>query len=614
MASVRYRVGLDRRREHLYDIEVRFPASPRPLDVWLPVWTPGSYLVREFARHLQELRAFDGTTREPLPVGRLDKCTWRIGTPAGGETVLQYRVFARELSVRTSHLDETHGFFNGANLFVTSDAFRTAPCSVELVLPEGWRSFCALPERDGALHARDYDELVDSPVELGPHSVLDFTAAGKRHEVVIWGAGHHDAARLKRDLSAICDAEASLFGGLPFERYLFIVHLTDQGRGGLEHAASTVLLFPRFHFKPKGRYEEFLSLAAHEYFHLWNVKRVRPKALVPFDYRREMHTELLWAMEGITSYYDTLMLRRAGLIDARRTLERFGEAITTIESQPGQRIQSLAESSFLAWIKHYRPDDNSPNSAVSYYVKGKVVALLLDLHLRVATDGSRSLDDLMRLLLERHGAEGVPEDGVEAAALELGGPSLAPFLANAIHGVAELDYSILDRAGLVLRRRSKRGPGDKGGVPDGDEDSRGWLGAEVKGGERALVSTVYTGSPAAQAGLSAEDELIAFDGFRVTASSLNERLQERHPGERVQLTLFRRDQLREVSVLLGERPATACYLEKRADADAPPKSALRGLARRAVRQPVIRPSQPGTGSGVWTFTRASGFARRTLAR
>lgn len=563
--TVRYRVRPAVPHEHLFEVEAWFPGKGS-LDLWMPAWTPGSYLLREYARHVQDFQAFHGDGA-PLRVERLAKDTWRVHHRGPPEIRVRYRVYANDLTVRTNHLEGSHGYFNGAATFVTSDRHRGEPCALELALPDGWRADCALPFGDGAFRARDFDELVDSPVEMGRHAPLSFTAAGKPHEVAIWGEGNHDPQALVADLQKICEAEARIFGGLPFERYLFLVHLTDKGRGGLEHAASCTLLVPRAGFRPRKSYEDFLSLAAHEYFHLWNVKRIKPRALVPFDYRRECYTTLLWAMEGLTSYYDTWLLRRCGFIDAARYLSKLGEVVTTVESQPGRRAIPLAEASRLAWIKHYRPDENTPNSGISYYAKGELVALLLDLELRRRTAGQRCLDDLMRLLFSRWGdGSGVPEDGVEQAAAEVAGGDLSAFFDRAVRSTEELDYHALAAVGLVLKRRPRRGGSDRGGTPAEDLAERPWLGVDLKGGDRAVVGTAFTGGPAAKAGLYADDEIVALDGLRVTPSSLNDRLDERAPGDAIRLAVFRRDQLLEVPVRLEARPATACWIEKRPDA------------------------------------------------
>ncbi len=561
--TVHYRVRVANPHEHLLEVQATFQADG-PLELWLPVWTPGSYLVREYARHVQDFEAQD-TAGRPLPWARVDKNTWRLPRPESGAAQVRYRVYANDLTVRTNHLEGGHAYLNGAATFVTSDRHRAESCELTVEVPEGWNVHCALPRGPaGELRAADYDELVDSPVEAGPHPALEFTAAGKPHQLVVWGEAGAGAAQLTADLKTLCELEAELFGGLPFDRYLFLLLLTDKGRGGLEHAASCTLLAPRTAFRPRRAYEDLLALAAHEYFHLWNVKRIKPRALVPFDYQRENYTTLLWAMEGITSYYDTLLLRRGRFIDAGRYLARLGEAITSLESSPGRRAQTLVEASRLAWIKHYRPDENSPNSAISYYVKGEVVAALLDLEIRRRSGGARSLDDVMRLLWTRFGdGSGVPENGVEAAASEVAGTDLSAFFDRALRSTEELDYGVFGSAGLVLKRRGRRSGSDRGGTPaESDEPDRPWLGVELKSSDRATVSTVYTGSPAARAGLYVDDEVLALDGYRVTSGTLPDRIEERVLGEKVRLTLFRRDQLLELEIQLEPRPLTACWLEK----------------------------------------------------
>ncbi len=571
---VRYRIRFTDLHRHLVDVAVDLPPAGGPVDVWLPTWTPGSYLVRELARHVQDVAASDDRGRT-IPVERRDKNTWRLRTPSSGTVTLRYRVYANDLSVRTAHVDDSHAFLNGTCVFVTADAWRELPCRVVVEPPAGWTVFTALDESGGELHAAHYDELVDSPIEVGPHDALRFEAGGLEHRLVIWGTGNHDKEALVKDLARICHAEISLFGGSPVaagpstgrRRYTFILLTTDKGRGGLEHANSTALLYPRFAFRPRKAYEDFLSLAAHEYFHLWNVKRIKPRAFVPYAYQRENYTALLWAMEGITSYYDTLMLRRADLISAKRYLEKVGEALTSLARTPGRRALSLADASLLTWVKYYRPDENSPNSQVSYYVKGEVVAMLLDLVIRQRTRGARSLDDVMRLLFARFGrGEGVPEDGVESAASEVAGESLAPFFERAIRSTEELDYSAFASVGLAIKMRPATGPADKGGTPpatETDEKKRLGLGFTTKPLEpRVVVASVLADSPAAAAGLYADDEIIAIDGYRVDAATWLGRLQDNHrAGDEVTLTVFRRDELRSVRATVGSAPADTCYLQ-----------------------------------------------------
>lgn len=560
-AAVRYRVSMPRPHSHLFEVEARFPAVDGLLTVSLPVWTPGSYLVREFSRHLQDLRA-TGPQGEPLPLKRQDKRTFQIAT--GGKPVrLQYRVYANELTVRTSHLDGTHGFFNGATVFLYSEALRDAEHRVRVDPPPSWNTFCALRREDDEWVAADYDELIDSPFEVSPRRPLHFEASGVPHEVVVWGEAPFEESKLVADLQKICETEAQMFGGLPLERYLFLVYLTDKGRGGLEHRASTALIFPRANLASSKGWEDFLTLAAHEYFHLWNVKRIKPLRLLPFDYGQENYTELLWAFEGITSYYDNLLVRRAGLISAPRLLTRFGESLSNLHQTPGRKMQSLSEASLMAWIKHYRPDENSPNSAISYYVKGEIVAALLDLEIRRATADARSLDDVMRLLWQRYGnGEGVPEDGVERAANEIAGTNLTSFFDRSLRSTEELDYSPFSHVGLEVKFRVRESPNDKGGsaprLKPGEVKPKGWLGVVLKG--PSTVASVLAESPAMEAGIYADDEIVALDGYRVDGAGLLARCEEKKPNDTVRVTLFRRDQLMEVTVQLGAKPADAIYL------------------------------------------------------
>ncbi|RKI11526.1 M61 family peptidase [Corallococcus sp. AB030] len=560
--AVHYRVAMPRPHAHLFEVEASFPAGTDFLDAVMPVWTPGSYLVREYARQVQDVTA-QGPDGQPLPVRRVDKRTWRVDA-RGQAVTLRYRVYANELSVRTSHLDGSHAYFNGATVFLYTEATRTLPHHVTVDAPEGWRTFCALDSEGATFHAPDYDALVDSPFEVGPHTPLTFTAAGVPHEVVVWGDSVPDADRLCADMQRICEAQARMYEGLPLKRYLFLVYLTDKGRGGLEHQASTALLFPRTGLSSLRGWEDFLTLVAHEYFHLWNIKRVKPRALVPFDYSQENYTTLLWAFEGGTAYYDNLFVRRAGLMSPTRYLARLGETFSLLHSTPGRRVQSLTEASLVSWVKHYRPDEHSTNSAISYYLKGEVVCAMLDLELRRATSDAKCLDDVMRLLWQRHGdGSGVPEDGVEQAASEVAGVDLTPFFDRTVRSTEDLDYGVFAHVGLEVSFRVREAPNDKGGTPPrlkGEPKPKGWLGVTLRGS--STLSTVPEGTPALDAGLYPEDDVVALDGWRVDGAGLIARCEDKRPGDTVRVTLFRRDRLLEVPVVLGQKPADAAWLQR----------------------------------------------------
>ncbi len=408
--------------------------------------------------------------------------------------------------------------------------------------------------------------------ELGTHRTLRFTVDGKPHRIVVWGHGNEDDARLVADTQRIVEVERDFWGGLPYEHYTFFLMLGGRGAGGgLEHRNSTSLLLPRWIFQPAKSYERFLSLTAHEFFHTWNVKRLRGAGLGPFDYTAETYTPLLWAMEGITEYYTDLLLCRAGLLTPERYLERVAEDIEQLQATPGRHLQSLECASFDAWIKYYRPDENSVNTAVSYYLKGALVALALDLTIRERTAGAHSLDDVLRWLFERYplSGPGVPDDGYQVAVQAVTGLDLSDFFARYIQGVAEVPFAALFKAvGLSMQWSYKlRRPDSEDGAPT--------LGLRTKQDQGQLkVVSVLRDGPAAQAGLSAEDELVALNGARLSdEASLIERLAELPAGVAAELITFRREQLRRVVVTPAAAPRAAIKLVAAADASAEQRAA-----------------------------------------
>ncbi len=459
-ATVEYRIDLVGKNAHLYGVEARFPVGGADIDLMLPVWTPGSYLVREFERHLQEL-TFATPEGRPLPARKIEKATWRVDARGAEVVVARYRVYANDLTVRSAHLDDSHGFFNGACVFLYHPPLKSAPARITVAPPEHWRVTVALPESsENVFAARNYDEIVDSPFEVGTHELHHFDAQRKRHRLAIWGDATFSRPQLLADMQLIIDAAAGIFGdGVPYDEYAFLLMLAPNQYGGLEHSKSCALLASPFTFHPRKKYEEFLELISHEYFHLWNVKRIHPEVLGPFDYQREAYTRCLWVMEGITSYYDRHILVRAGLQKPEKYLDKLAEEVGKIAAIPGRKRQSLEESSFDAWIKLYRPDENSVNSTISYYLKGGVVALLLDLEIRSRTGGGKSLDDLMRLLWQRFGQRGVgfPDDSVQALAEEASGLDLEAFFERHIRGRDELELErLLATAGLDDLGRDRR--------------------------------------------------------------------------------------------------------------------------------------------------------------
>jgi predicted metalloprotease with PDZ domain len=546
----------------------------------LPAWIPGSYLVRDFARHVVTITARSG--RRPVPIAKLDKHTW-IVPPTTGPVTVTTEVYAFDLSVRGAWLDSTRGFFNGPCVFLLPVGHDHTPCEVEILPPRGargrsWRVATSLRRKDaspygfGLYRAADYDELIDHPVELGTFALQEFDAAGVRHAIAISGRHEADMERLGRDLSRMCTTHIDLFGRpAPFDRYVFLTNTLADGYGGLEHRASTALLCSRDELPRKGvravteGYRTFLGLASHEYFHAWNVKRIKPAVFAPYDLTHEGYTTLLWAFEGITSYYDDLLLVRAGLLGESEYVELLGRSITSLLRTPGRLRQTVSEASFDAWIKYYRQDENTPNAQVSYYLKGSLVALALDLQIRARTRGRRSLDDLMRALWQRYGqtGEGVSEEGIEQTASEIAGVRLTGFFDRALRSTQELQLAQpLREMGLEMHVRPAESWSDRGGkVREGATGSISLGGRVADDAMGARLTHVIDGGAAQAAGLSAGDVIVAVDGLKVNARNLEQRLSARRVGESVELHFFRRDELMRSPLPIMAAQADTCALE-----------------------------------------------------
>ncbi len=555
---IRHRLSLAavQRRVIAVQVSVDLPTTDAgTLELTFPVWTPGSYLIREHPRHVNDFGAHqDG---RPLTVVKTAKNTYRISTRGSGPVVATYEVYAHELTVRTSHVDSSHAFLNPVGLVPFIRGREAEQQQVEItVLPQGWDVACPLPaerldEGRVRLTAASYDELIDSPIDCGPHTAPEnriiFKVRGVPHELVFWGRSSLDRNRFATDVAKIVEAEAAFFGGLPYDRYVFFVLASDFARGGLEHRASSALLFTRASLlRPRG-YEDLLGLVSHELFHAWNVKRIKPTAFTPYDLTRENHTRLLWAFEGLTSYYEDLFLLRAGLMTRTRFLELLAERLTVLERTVGRRRITLADAGYDAWIRYYRQDENTDNSSVSYYLKGSLVGALLDIEIRRATSGAKSLDDVMRLLWEEYGRHerGLPEQGVEDACVRVGGPSLRAILQQAIHSTEELPLpQALESVGLKVERRVATNAEDRGGAVPPGRPLRCDVGISLRtDGDRVRVAGVRRGSPADEAGLCPGDEILAIDGLRADTATSFVRLHDHAPGDPISLALFRRDEL-----------------------------------------------------------------------
>lgn len=567
---------------HLFGVTVTV-ARPDPTgqSFALPAWIPGSYMIREFAKNIVQIVAMSGDARVEL--SKLDKHTWRAA-PCDGPLTLYYEAYAWDLSVRTAHLDRTHGFFNGTSVFLRAEGHEHGAHVVDIVAPEGnayadWRVATAMRQIKGRRYgfgryaAANYDELIDHPVEMGTFALATFKAHGVQHDVVFTGViPNLDLPRITADLKKICEAQIALFEPqskrAPMDRYVFMTMVVGDGYGGLEHRASTALICSRADLPVTGQkemtdgYRTFLGLCSHEYFHTWNVKRIKPAVFAPYDLSRENYTPLLWLFEGFTSYYDDLMLVRSGVISQEAYLKLVAKTINGVLRGSGRHKQSVAESSFEAWTKYYRQDENSTNAIVSYYTKGSLVALAMDLTIRAETKGRKSLDDVMRALWQRYGRDfyadgeagrGVTEAEVDALFDSVTGLRLKRLLDRWVRGTGDLPLEkLLAPYGIAYIDQRKRGKPSLGVRTARDN-------ADCK------VAAVYENGAAHIAGVSAGDVLVAIDGLRVTATNLESVLSRYRVGDTIALHVFRRDELLPLALTLGgdDTPAVTLKAEER---------------------------------------------------
>ncbi len=548
---ISYRIELHDLHAHQFRVTLTVPAPLATQRLSLPVWIPGSYMVREFGRHLSRLEARQGD--KAVALTQLDKTTWQAACKGRAALTVSYFVYAFDTSVRTAFLDASRGFFNGTSLCLRVERREAEPHAITLGdLPRGWQVATSMPSQPkGGFVAADYDELVDHPFELGSFWRGTFKAHGVAHEFIVAGAWPgFDGERLIADAKKICETQIAFWHGAkkpkpPFERYVFMLNAVDDGYGGLEHRASTALIAKRRDLPQEGvtamteGYTTLLGLISHEYFHAWNVKRLKPIELARIDYTRENPTALLWFFEGFTSYYDDLLLLRAGLIDAPRYLRLVAKTVNTVATTPGREVQSVAQASFDAWTKYYRSDENTPNATVSYYAKGSLVALAFDLTLR--KEGKATLDDVMRLLWQRSRGGPIGEDDIADALKRVGARSYAKEIAAWVHGTAELPLTALLEAAGVALSTEKAGYAAALGL----RLAEGTTGVQVK--------QVLAGSAAMRAGVSAGDELLAVDGWRIRR--LDEAQQWLVPGRDFELLLVRDQRLMHVTLQPGSATA-----------------------------------------------------------
>ncbi|MBK6611700.1 MAG: M61 family metallopeptidase [Chitinophagales bacterium] len=556
--TITYHVAMPQPHTHYFEVNLEIAnLDANELTIKMPVWTPGSYLVREFSRKVEGVQAF--SNNEPLSIDKKNKNTWHINTKGVHNVSVQYKVYSFEQSVRTSFLDADHAFINGASLFLYPDGYQNLPGTVHIKPHPDFKkistSLKPLDSRNAwVLSYPNYDILVDSPIEIGNHEVVNFEANGIPHTFAIFGHGNHNITKMVEAVKKIVTVCTNVFGDNPCSDYLFIIHNTDGMGGGLEHLNSQSIMCARWDYGEKGISTRFMSLACHEYFHLWNVKRIRPITLGPFNYETENYTSLLWVSEGFTSYYDDYLLQRAGLINTKQYLETAAGNINTHQNTPGRMVQPVSESSLDAWIKYYRPDENTQNSGVSYYTTGAVMAMLLDLEIMHSTNGNKCLDDVMRILYNdfyKKQGRGFTDEEMKQTVETVANKKMDNFWTNHINGTANINYDqFFDYAGLHLEIANK--------------STELSLGVKLKQeGSKLNITNVQRGTCGFEGGLSALDELVAVDGLRTyTEKDVTTALARHKTGDKIVVTVTRYGLLRDLTVTLTTNPNVSYQIVK----------------------------------------------------
>ncbi len=568
---------------HLFHVRctIREP-DPSGQIIWLPAWIPGSYMIRDFAKNIVTLNA--SAAGNTISVNKLDKSTWQCAA-CDGPLIIEYTVYAWDLSVRTAHLDTTHGFFNGSSVFVAVKGQEHLPCTVDIRLPEGkdfqdWRVATTLASdamgefRAGQYYANNYDDLIDHPVEMGKFDVVSFSVGDIPHHIVLTGQYHADTDRLQRDVQTVCSKHVELFNGLPdIKQYMFLLYIVDNGYGGLEHRSSTALLCSRADLplpgmkEPGDRYVTLLGLFSHEYFHTWNVKQIKPREFIPYDLTQETYTRQLWAYEGITSYYDDLGLVRSGVINQTTYLKLLGKTITRVLRGEGRLKQSINESSFDAWTKFYKQDENAPNAIVSYYAKGALFALCLDMKIRQLSEHKKSLDDVMQQLWQQHGKtqQGTTADTFSRVIEETCQLDLRDFMHQYLNGTEDLPLAeLLASMGLSLKSRVAESMDDAGGTPPRPDATPlpFQLGLKLLPDSLgARVQLVLDNGCIQDAGIAAGDVIVAVNNLRTSSENLYDLLRPFKVGDKVTFHVFRRDELMTFIVQLTAACDDAYYID-----------------------------------------------------
>jgi len=554
--KIAYEISFSEPQAHYVDVVMEISGlKGEYLDLKMPVWTPGSYLIREFGKNVESFEAFNAEGVS-LNAQKVNKNTWRVTIHKNGSIKVSYRVYSFEISVRTSFVDESHAFLSPTGIFMYPEGQLNSASTITIKPYKNWKKISTGLEMAGSkantFHAPDFDVLYDSPFEIGNQDIFEFDAAGVKHEVVMYGGGNYDKDILKRDMAKIVVEQTKTFGVNPNKRYVFIVHNFNSGGGGLEHLNSTVLGASRNSYNTEAGRLRFLGLVSHEYFHLWNVKRLRPIALGPFNYNEENYTTNLWIAEGFTAYYQDIYTKRAGLQSAERFVMNLANAISQVENQPGNRVDPVSQASFDAWIKQYRPNENSANSTISYYSKGALIALVMDLEIIHSTAGKSGLDEVMKAMYDQYfvrKSRGYTDAEFKAMAEKIAGKSFDLMYVDYIHGVKTIDYNkYLNYAGLTL-------------IDDAVSAKDAYLGAVTSLKDaKIIIRNVSRQSPAWVGGLNVNDEILAMNDHRINnvsdprLSEVDKFIANKGIGDKVRILVNRDSQLLYIDVVLVRNP------------------------------------------------------------
>jgi len=556
--DINYQVSFPEPHTHYADVIMEVSGfNGEVVDIKMPVWIPGSYMIREFSRFVDSFEVL-GSGNKGINFEKIEKNKWRVYTKGESDFQIRYKVYAYELSVRTSFIDQEHAYLNGSSIFMYADEFLNAPVTVKINPDPAWKNISVAldrinPNNAWYLKADNYDDLIDAPFEIGNHVVFNFTAAGVPHEVAMVGEGNYNVAQLKKDMVRIVEECTSIFGENPSKRYVFIFHNSNTSGGGLEHKNSTTIQANRWGYTSSSVYNGFLSLVAHEYFHLWNVKRMRPVPLGPFNYDQENYTDMLWFVEGFTGYYDDLITYRCGFSDEAEYLRTIAGSMSYCSNQMGAAYQSLSESSLDAWIKYYRSHENSNNSTVSYYTKGGVVGALLDMEIIAVTNGKKSLDDVMFNMYQEYYVKNdkafTKNDFMKMVEM-VSGKNMNDFIENAVNTTSALPMKkVIAQLGLSFSDLNEK-----------DNSAFSGINSSASNGKLSVTSIIRN-SPAWKSGIYVNDELVFMDQYRI-GDDLSKFSSMKSPGDKVVFTVNRGGFLKSIPMTFEKTPFVKYVINK----------------------------------------------------